>query len=129
MNEISQEDWARLIALGGDNSNLEAAIKQQLAQAEALAPTPPQMKNAGRVVIAPNVLELLGGLAQRKAQQNLLDQAQAGRTKQTANTNLQNQMIMQAILSGQPTAPSSSPVGGNGFLPPKPQGPFSLGGQ
>ena len=107
---LTPEEYALLLQLGADNSQLDDAVKMQMLQAEQLRTGAPQMRQAGRVNVAPNALELLGNLAQNKVSYDKQKQALAGRGQAAGNMNQQNQMLMQALLRGR-GAPQPAPPG------------------
>lgn len=105
---LSMEEYIKLLELGGQNSELAAQIKQQLAMAEQLRAEAPSMRGNSRIQVAPHFMEYLGGLARNRASA-LQSQAATDSQKRAAqNTNLQNQMIMQGILR-QPRARQQMP--------------------
>lgn len=118
----------RLISLGGDNAALEEQMKMQLAQAEAIRPQAPRMRGNSRIQMAPGIMELLGGLAQQKTYGDLQAAAMKKSGQMAGNQTTQNQAILKAIMTQQQPQ-AAAPVGGSGFMPPKPRGPFDLGGQ
>jgi chaperonin cofactor prefoldin len=112
---LTPEEYALLLSLGTDNQQLSDAIKMQMHQAEQLRAEAPQMRRAGRVVMAPTAMELLGGLAQNKSSYDLQRGALENQKRSAATTNQQNQMMMQALLRGrqpQQAAPTPAPYTG-----------------
>lgn len=127
MNEpLTLEQYQELLALGGQNADLDQQMKMQLAQAKMMREGgAPQMREVGRVTVAPHWLELVGGLAKQKVAGDIDKQAMmTGQTRQ-ANVNKQNEMIMRGILGGTPQASTAQ---GPGLRLPKPRSPFSFGG-
>jgi hypothetical protein len=120
----SYEELMAMIGLGGDNAGLEAQMAQQQAQAQALRSDAPQMRQAGRVNVAPHWMEMLGGLAKnnvanQKSQQAMQTQQQIAQNKQA-----QYAQMLRMMQAQQPSAPPAGP----GFQIPQPQSPGSLGG-
>lgn len=130
MNDVlTPEEYQKLLALGAENTDLDAQILQQMQQARLMQAQAPQAQQYGRVVVPPNILNLLGSLAQQKSSMDWDKAATASQQQRTRNTSLQNSKILEAILRARTPGinPSAEP-GGSGFMPPKPKSPFSLGG-
>lgn len=127
MNDIlTPEEYQQLLELGAQNTGLDDQILQQMQMAKMMQAQPPQTQQYGRVVVPPNLLNLLGGLAQQKTSQDWLAQVMKSQGQRNANTAAQNSKILEAILrSKQP--PSAEP-GGTGLQPPRPRSPYDLGG-
>ena len=103
MNEqLSPEDYALLLQLGSENSDIDAQIALQQAQAQRMREMgqAPQGGMAGRTYVNPHWTQYAAGLANQygagKKEQVVTDQ-QAQRNK---NQDMQNQMIMRGILAG-----------------------------
>lgn len=114
MNQLTPEEYRQLLTLGGENTDLDSQIAMQLAQAEAMRGQSPQMRQAGRVSVAPHWMELFGQLAKERASQIQRGKAAEGTKSRTKNTQAQNDLILKGILGGRPPAP--------------PQGAFGFGG-
>jgi hypothetical protein len=136
MNEpLTMEQYQQLLALGSENEGLDQEIAMQLAQAKAMRDRgAPQLRDAGTFKMAPGALETLGGIASQGGAAFMDSKAKEGMKSRSNNTSAQNNMLLQAILSG---AQQPQPLGGTGLLPPTGQGqgllprnrgPFSLGG-
>ncbi len=123
---LTPEQYQQLLDLGGENSDLATQMQMQMAQAKALRPEAPQMRQVGNVARAPHWMELIGGLAQAKTSNDLNAAAMATGKKQTANRGTQNNLIMQGLFKGN--GDQTDGGGFNGLLSPKPRGPFSFGG-
>lgn len=110
---MTPEEYELLIALGGENAQLAEQIKVQQAQADALRQDMPQGQMAGRVYVAPNVLQYAGKLAGDNVARQKQEKAAAYGQTMGANTQQQNRMVMQGILKGNaPTAPATLPEQG-----------------
>ena len=106
-----------MIGQGEQTGNLEDQIKRQLAQAEALrGAEAPQMRNAGRVMVAPHPLELLGSLAKVNVGRQLEDQAATGQRDIRAIKQQQFAALLRQMAGGgQPMEPA-----GPGLQLPRP---------
>ena len=114
---MTYEEMMAMIGQGEQTGNLEDQIKMQLAQAEQLRGAgSPQMRQAGRVNVAPHPLELLGALAQQYAGKGLQDQAMQGQKDSRALKQQQFAAILRQMAGPQQSAPPA----GNGFQLPKP---------
>jgi hypothetical protein len=122
MNGMTYEQMMEMIGLGGQNSDLEAQIAQQRAQAEALRIGAPEMRQAGRVAVAPHWMEMLGGLARNKVAGDLDKGAMSSNTAMNANKQAQFAQLLRAMSGGQSSAP-----GGPGFQLPQQKLPGHLG--
>lgn len=114
---MTPEEYELLMSLGGDNAQLEQDMAMQQAMAEQLRQAMPQGQMAGRVYVAPNILQYAGKLAGDKASMIQGNKArEIGRTI-GANTQQQNRMVMQGILKGSqpPTAPAQMPEQANPY--------------
>lgn len=111
MNDVmTPEEYELLLSLGGDNAQLEQDMAMQQAMAEQLRQSMPQGQMAGRVYVAPNVLQFAGKLAGDKASTIQGNKARESGRAMGANTQQQNRMIMQGILKGNaPTGPAQMP--------------------
>ena len=99
---LTPEQYAQLLQMGGENSDLQDEIKRQMAQAEMLRMNElGGMRGNGRVQVAPHALELLGGLARNWKAGELGKSSAATQKAVNENTQKQNMMIMQGILRGQ----------------------------
>lgn len=128
MNDVlTPEEYQQLLALGARNTDLEDQIMMQMQQAKAMQAQAPQSQQYGRVVVPPNMLNLLGGLAMQKSSMDWDRAATASKQQRTQNISAQNSKILEAILRSKQPVPSTEPAG-SGFMPPKPKSPFSLGG-
>lgn len=133
---MTKEEYDQLLGLGNENALLEDDIRRQLLQAENLRAQPMEMRQAGRVAVAPHWMELLGNLARERASQVSRDKAQGSSEKRRANQAAQNAMIVAAITRQPPAPPQIVGPGimpgegtpGEGMTVPKPKKPFSLGG-
>jgi hypothetical protein len=123
---MTQQQYAQLLMLGGDNAKLEEQMKLQLAQAAAMQPGELRTRGNGRVLKAPNPIELLGNLAQEKTAFDLQGRALKAANQRTTNQTTQNQAILQAIMAQQQAQPQQP--AGNGFMPPQQRSPYSLTG-
>ena len=101
---MTYEEMMAMIGQGQENAGLEEQIKMQLAQAQALRSAgAPEMRQAGRVMVAPHPLELLAGLAQQYAGKDLQDQAMKSSGDIRANKQAQfAAMLRQMAGGGQP---------------------------
>lgn len=104
---MTPEDYQLLLSLGGENSQLSEEMKMQMLQSEQLRRDTPQGKMAGRVFVAPSITQyaskVMGDKMSYDKQQGALENSR----KLGANTQQQNQMIMQGILRGN--APMQRP--------------------
>lgn len=101
---LSYEEYVQLLQMGGENADLANSIAMQMKQAEWMRSDAPQMRGNGRIMKAPNGLELLGNLARNKTSFDLDASSRKQQSQQTSNQAMQNQLIMQGILR-RPTAP------------------------
>jgi hypothetical protein len=131
---MTKEEYDKLLGLGNENVLLEDEIRRQLLQAENLRAMPMEMRQAGRVTVAPHWMELLGNLARERASQISRDKAKGEQEKRRANTAEQNAMVA-AILSrsaapaaAEPVGPGLMPGAGGEGLKTRPKNPFSFGG-
>lgn len=135
---MDAEEYQRLLALGSENQGLDDAIKMQMAQAAAMRHGgAPQLREAGKLVVAPHWMELLGSLAKEKVAGDLSRSSADKQRAMRGNTQTQNEAILRAILGqGQQPQPNAAPgvltpgmPGGQatGMVPPQPR-PFSFGG-
>lgn len=126
---LTPEDYAKLLQLGTDNAGLENAVRMQMAQAQYMRPQPLEMRGNSRVQRAPHWMELIGNLAREKATQNLIQKSVTAQQQQVGNSQLQNQMILRALMArnAPPTIPAPTAIAGPG-LQPGTRTPFSLGG-
>lgn len=112
---MTYEEMMQMIGQGTDTGNLQDQIAMQLKRAEALRQDNiPQMRNAGRVQVAPHPLELLGGLAKEYSAQNLQDKAQA--SQKDIRMKQQEQFAMLLRQLAQPQQQTAGP----GLMPPRP---------
>ena len=133
-----EEYYRRILQLGNDNQGIDQGVRMQLAQADAMRKgAAPQMREAGRLVVAPNIVELLGGLARTKTATDLQKQATQGMGTMRQNTMDQNMMFLHKLLGAQQPAPQPNGApgtlvpgvqSGNGLVPRTPS-PYSFGGQ
>lgn len=115
MNEdvLTPEEYAQLLALGGDNAELQAQIAQQQALASGLRTNDfGQMRGNGRVMVAPSILET-GANVFRNYRAGQMDEAiKSQQGKVLGNQRSQNEMIMRGILGrGQPGTQPAQPSG------------------
>lgn len=69
MQDMSDEDLAQIVGMGG-NADQQEMLKKQLANAQALQGRPmPEMRGNGRVQTAANPMEFVGNLMQQYAGQ------------------------------------------------------------
>lgn len=113
---MTPEEYELLLSLGGENQQLTEEMKMQMLQAQQLRQDMPQGQMAGRVYVAPNILQYAGKLAGDNVANQKQKAAAANQRTIGANTQQQNGMIMRGILSGnQPqgpaTMPGAAPVG------------------
>lgn len=107
MSQLTPEEYAQLLSMGGENTDLDMQMQMQMAQAKAMRQgNAPQMKQAGRVAVAPHWLELLGGLARERAGQIQQDKATASGKQRTANTGAQNALVLRGILGNRKPEPA-----------------------
>jgi len=117
---MTYEEMMQMLQLGTENEGLDADMKRQLEQAEALrAGGAPGMRQAGRVMMAPNAMEMIGGLAKQAAAVKLAKDAEGTAGKARTNRNAQNQMLLKALMSqqqmGQPNAGQGLTLPSSGF--------------
>lgn len=125
-----EEEYRKMMELGGQNAAMDPRIEQQMAQAKMMRAQAPQGRQAGNVYVAPHWAELAGGLAQNYVAGKKMDQATQSREKQVENTNAQNQMYMAALLrQAQATNPQQAQPQGQGPAGPGMQPPASPQGQ
>lgn len=123
MEPMTPEEYQMLLQLGTDNSDLQETIKMQLAQAEALRRGGGLgMRDAGRMTVAPHWLELVGQLAREGVAYNKQESALADRKKMGANTQMQNNLIMQGILA----RPKAQPAPFSFQAPQQDEDPYSF---
>ena len=102
MNNMTYEEYMKLLDLGSENQGLSDQIAMQLEQAKALREgAAPEMRTAGRVAVAPHWLELAGGLAQTYVGERKRNEAMAGLAKQRENTQSQNSAVVRALTRAQ----------------------------
>lgn len=123
---MTAEEYAELLKIGAENADLENQTKRQLELAKAIRPKGLQMRNAGKAVVAPSFLELLGAMGQEFRANNLDNAAAAGQRQMVTNTNAQNNRILEAILRARQL--QTTEPGGTGLQPPRPRSPYDLGG-
>lgn len=124
---LTPEEYQKLLELAGQNDELAQQLAVQMQQAKNMREgvQSPQLRQAGRVVVAPHWMEALGGIAQQGAIARKDRSMEENRRKQANNRSLQNQMIMQSILKSTQPPPT---VAGPGLMPPKQPSPYSFGG-
>ena len=117
---MTYEEMMAMVGQGEQTGNLEDQIKRQMAQAEAMRGAEgPQMRNAGRVQVAPHPLELLGSLAKVNVGNQLERQAADSQKKVRALKQQQFAAMLQQMAGGQ----SQPAPAGPGFqLPSSPHG-------
>lgn len=118
MNDVlTPEDYAALLQLGSDNAALDPMIAQQMEQAKMLREQgqAPQGQMAGRVYVAPNVLQYAAALGNKYKAGQAEDQLKDFQQQQLGNTRKQNEMVMQGILRGN--KPAQPPGMTPGFNP------------
>lgn len=112
---LSPEDYEMLLALGGDNAALDPMITQQMEQAKLLREqgATPQGQMAGRVFVAPNVLQYAAALGNQYKAKSADKQMQDFQQQQLNNQRRQNEMVMRGIVGRgtgqQPVQPSQDP--------------------
>lgn len=111
MDPMSQQEYERMLQLGSENQQLQ----QQIEMAQAMGATP-QMRNVGRISRAPNPLEYLAAALNQRVGRN-------AQNKQRSNTDLQNQMMLAALLRSQQPQAQAEPPAGNG-MQAAPQTPY-----
>lgn len=113
---MSQEEYEELLRLGGDNAALSADLQYQKDIADAMRTKNfGQGRQAGRVYVAPNPLEAVGGIAQNVVAAIANRRSREKQEQLTGNTNLQNQRVLGALLRGRQGA---APAGGGFTMPP-----------
>lgn len=115
---MNQVDLEQLLALGASNEDSDTQLMQQKAISEALrSNSQPQMRGAGRVSVAPGMLETLAsGLSGYMSNKKLLEQ---GGTMQARSANRQKQMaLLLRMLKDDPQQDSG--IVGPGMMPPQP---------
>ena len=124
---MNPQDIEAFLQYGAENEDLEAEIALQKAQAERLRGMGkmPGMRDTGRgFMVAAHPLEALGALANQGLGMHAESQALAGQKKIGANRLGQNKIAARSLMNApQPTDPA-----GPGLMPPRPQSPFSFGG-
>lgn len=113
---ISYEELMQMLQLGGETEGLDAQMKQQLAQAEQLrGGGAPQMRQAGRMMVAPHPMELLGGLAKQFAAVKMAKDAETTSGQIRSKKGTQNQMLLKALMQQQGM---DQPNAGQGLVMP-----------
>lgn len=127
MNDVmTPEEYELLLSLGAQSAEVQAAIEQQLAQAERLRAQGqlPQGQMAGRLYVAPNILQYAAALANTKVAGDKERMAAEQRRSVLGNQNQQNQMVMRSILnSNRPNYMQPQPS-----QPEDPYARFRMGG-
>lgn len=111
MTQEEYEKQKELLGLGTQNANLEDAIKMQMAQAAALRHGgAPQLREAGKLVVAPHWMELLGSLAKEKVAGDLSRSSSAKQAIMRGNENTQKEALLAALYKQQQMAqPNAAP--------------------
>lgn len=116
MNDaLTPEDYEMLLALGSDNAALDPMIAQQMEQAKLLREqgATPQGQMAGRVFVAPNVLQYAAALGNQHKAKTADKQMQDFQQQQLNNQRRQNEMVMRGIVGRgagqQPVQPPQDP--------------------
>lgn len=102
---MTMEEYLKMMGLGSENQGIDDAVKMQMEQARAMRPDAPQLREAGRTVVAPGILETLGKLAQSGVSNSLMNKSVQGMAQKRANAMTQNEMLMRAIMGQQPPQP------------------------
>lgn len=117
---MNYDEMMAMIGGGQESGNLEDQIKMQLEQAASLRKDNTlNMRQAGNVMVAPHVLELLGGIAKEYAGQKLQARAQESQKSVRAIQQKQFADYLRALAGGQ--APQE-PAGNGLQLPKQPTG-------
>lgn len=136
---LSNEEYLYLLSLGSMNTDLANALQMQMAMSKNLRVTNgPQMREAGRVAVAPHPLEVAGDLARNYVAGQMDKRAYGAQQNINQNRQLQNQMILRGILNNtrmpttDPTQAGMSPPPNPSAIPPSYSpgyNPFLDGGQ
>ena len=124
---MTPEQMAEILRLGGMNAEAEPAIQAQMEQAKFLRGRQLPQRSAGRMLMAPSVLESIAHIGGGAQGGMLRNQALAGQQQQAQRQQMQNQMTLKAILAQSPQ-PTSQPTGGTGLMPGQQKRPFGYGG-
>lgn len=122
---MSEHELIQMIMLGQQNAGLEDEIQRQQAMADQLRTDAPEMRQAGRVTVAPNIMEYVGGMAKNFASGQLGQQAAAGKKQVIGNQQTQMIDFLKALTQKQSTpAPQPQMPQGTPGMPPT-YGPFA----
>lgn len=104
MNEpLTDEEYAQLLQLGGDNELASARMKQQLAMADQLRSiSTPQTRSAGGQIYAPGKLEALSGILGGAASGAMQAKGMQGGEQMAMNNQKQRALMLRGILGGRP---------------------------
>ena len=119
---MTVKEYEALLSAGNANAALDPKIKQQMLMAEYLRKgNAPAARQAGNVYVAPNWMELAGGLAREYAANKQQNAALQALQAQQTNKQVQQALMLKALM-GQAPAPEhvdSAPyraTGGSGFM-------------
>lgn len=117
--ELTPEEYAHLLQLGGINQGLAEQIKMQMEQSKHLRVDHlGNGRDFGRVTVAPHWMEVIGGLARNKAAQQKDDQVLRTQGNVNANQQIQYAMILKDIIAKRRAAQAAqTPNPAQGLMP------------
>jgi hypothetical protein len=104
MTPEEQARYEELLRLGGQNEEAASQMKIQSQQAQMLRRNGqmPDMRQAGRLTVAPHWLELVGNLASQKVAGDIDKKMQGSLTEQAARKQQQNAIILRQMMQQAP---------------------------
>jgi hypothetical protein len=116
MNNLTYEDYMRLMGMGTENTELADKMKRQTAQAQAMqTDVPTEMQKVGTYYAAPTGLEKLSAVGRNVMAEKKAEAAAETKSKINSNQAAQMAEIIKAIMA-QKQQPAE--IGGSGTLTP-----------
>ncbi len=108
---LTPEEYQKLLDLGNQNMGLDNQIAMQQKQADMLRQgNRPDMRQAGRLTVAPHWMELVGGLAREGVGNRVANQAMQGQNTKVGNMGMQNNLLLKALMGNQRLSQPGTPT-------------------